>query len=1156
MTSKISYGKLAKSGAIGSWLVIFLRYTKVEKNKKKRGGIVSEEKRKYGIMSEEITNLIANERFAEAAKIADKIDWRKVRSYSMLQRISDLYKINRRLDDALDIMLLAYDRSPNSKTIVYSICELYLEIGDQVTALQYMSVYNKMAPNDVGGAILKYRLLEFAEATYEDRVAQLEKICSMGYFEEWDYQLAYTYHCMGLSTKSVECCDRLISFWGKGAFVIKAMELKMLHAKLTPEQQAIYDHRNDVEGDLKVYESDSEEVPGQPEDAEEDFHVKTIDMSKFNTINLQKALAESMRELMGEEEVSDDTKVTRQLVSPMIEDDDKAATSYTTKFYTNPLENVPEDYDDGAMVYTENGEPLYTDDGEIYYTADGVVYEGDLYYPEEYFEEELIEEEIVDELPEEIYEENIEATDDTKEASEEEEVVDEFATKTVHVYEDPLPEPYKTTEINLDTAQINLGDTTEIKGVPVTQDTVEIKAPEETTEIKGTPIYEETFFEDKTSDIILDNSVMNQAGIDAVSSEKSSITLDPINPENHKFDDVLSVGTDGQIALVMPAEITLEKQITGQMSLEDVLAEWEKVKQKKQAQQDEVVRQNILDHTGKIFSDYDESVKNGILAQIEEEQKMQRRVLNNKIELKKYEDIIEKTEPESVPFDATAALNKVYDSRIWDEVDRAIEEDKNKAQANATQKAEGGVLSGVVAAGAGIAAAGAGIAAAGAAVAAGAAATEGAAVAGAVATESAAVAGTVATGAAVAEGAVASGVTAIGGAVVNAAKTAEAASLEKASVDANDAIVEVQNESLKNIENISEAAQSEESEAIAEAEETVSEVIDDQSDSEEVYIEDEEEYIEDGEIDYESEEYYEEESQTEEVYDNSLNTAQINDIEQALEEAADKASEMAVEESNDNYEGEDDRDFSYDEQEIFEDFLYSKKMRAQILEAVDIISLASYVGNVIITGESGSGTLNLAKAVIKEIQLIDNNFISSKVAKISGAKMNQKDIPGMFMQLSNGALIIEKAGKLTKDTLENITRALENATDGIIVIMTDTKKEIDKIVDNYHVLTGYFNARIDIVPMSNNALVEYAKKYAYSREYRIDEERGVLALHSRISDLQIGSHNVTTREVEEIVDEAIENSKRPKISTFINVLVGKRYDYEDMIILRENDFNS
>ena len=250
------------------------------------------DKQEYKILSEEIMTLVANEQFLDAVEIADRIDWRKVRSFTMLQRISDLYKINRRFEEALDILFLAYDKNPNSKTIVYGICELYLDMGDLISALQYMSVYNKMAPKDVGGAILKYKVLELEEASYEDRVEQLEKICDMSYHAEWAYQLAYMYHRMGLATRCVETCDQLISWFGNGPFVIKAMELKMLHEKLTSYQQEIYNGRYAVEDDLRAYEGD-EEVPGI--DGEDDFHVKTIDMSKFNTINLQKVLAESMR---------------------------------------------------------------------------------------------------------------------------------------------------------------------------------------------------------------------------------------------------------------------------------------------------------------------------------------------------------------------------------------------------------------------------------------------------------------------------------------------------------------------------------------------------------------------------------------------------------------------------------------------------------------------------------------------------------------------------------------------------------------------------------------------------------------------------------------------------------------------------------------------
>ena len=114
---------------------------------------------------------------------------------------------------------------------------------------------------------------------------------------------------------------------------------------------------------------------------------------------------------------------------------------------------------------------------------------------------------------------------------------------------------------------------------------------------------------------------------------------------------------------------------------------------------------------------------------------------------------------------------------------------------------------------------------------------------------------------------------------------------------------------------------------------------------------------------------------------------------------------------------------------------------------------------------------------------------------------------------------------------------------------------MDEVISDYDLLTGYFNARIDMLPLTDSALVDHAMDYAFDREYMIDSARGVLALHQRIDELQIGEHNVTLAEVEGIVDEAIERSRRRPVSSFFEILSGKRYDNEyDMVVLKEKDF--
>ncbi len=246
------------------------------------------------------------------------------------------------------------------------------------------------------------------------------------------------------------------------------------------------------------------------------------------------------------------------------------------------------------------------------------------------------------------------------------------------------------------------------------------------------------------------------------------------------------------------------------------------------------------------------------------------------------------------------------------------------------------------------------------------------------------------------------------------------------------------------------------------------------------------------------------------------------------------------------------RTMTADEKKLFGPFIQTRSTKDQILDTLDNISLASYTGNVILTGEAGMGSIKLAKNIIKEIQMTDSNF-SGRMAKITGQALNNKDMEKTFSKLSNGALIVEGAGELKETAIKSMVKLLEQEEQGIIVILEDTKINMNKLLDNYKVLHQNFNLRIDIEALDNNSLVLFAKKYALEREYAMDE-LGELALHTRISELQTSEHSVTTKEVKEIVDEAIHHAGRKNMSHFMDVLLGKRYDDEDMIILREKDF--
>ncbi|MBR5361454.1 MAG: hypothetical protein IK123_11245, partial [Lachnospiraceae bacterium] len=226
--------------------------------------------------------------------------------------------------------------------------------------------------------------------------------------------------------------------------------------------------------------------------------------------------------------------------------------------------------------------------------------------------------------------------------------------------------------------------------------------------------------------------------------------------------------------------------------------------------------------------------------------------------------------------------------------------------------------------------------------------------------------------------------------------------------------------------------------------------------------------------------------------------------------------------------------------------------KKDLLKSLDSISLASYVGNVCVTGETGEESVDLAKNVVQYAKMTDGNF-SGKIGKVSGSALNTKDMDALIEKLKGGGLIIEKAGDMNDTTVEKLKKALNQENLGLLVVMQDSRKAIGKILSQSEELKQMFNVHIEIEELSDDALVAYGKKYAERNEFSIDE-MGILALHTRIDELQTSDHIVTVTDVRDLIDEAIEHATKFSPKHFTEILFGKRYDSEDMIILKERDF--
>ena len=896
------------------------------------------DKQEYKLKAEEIKALISKREFQKAVKIADEIDWTRVRSVAMLCTVSDLYKVNRRYKESKELLLMAYERHPGGRMILYSLCELCIKMGEVVQAIEYYKEFVQLAPMDNGKFVLQYKLYEAQEVSLEERIAVLEELKKRDYREKWGYELAYLYHRIGLATKCVEECDQLILWFSEGRYVKKAMELKMLHQPLSSVQQASYEHLiGGKKETLPPQKQPAKEVVKPPEEL--DIQVKPMKMGKYDTINLQKALAESMKEVLSNEESTPVQAavhqepvtepglgpVTSQIMAPMYD----TGTNLQEVFFTDNTEEMAQELKPAEVSVPEKELKKNTPATEV----------------------------DIDKPP---------FQEASQEASNE-----QIVPKVVK--EVPL-EP-KIQEISRD----------------------RVREAQEPVRTGGTT-------EEVTKEIPSIKEIMKRPLVQPVQEEIPA-----------QMAKLLTQDYDGQISLVVPEEARVEKQITGQMNIDEVLVEWEKTKKEYEEKRKAKLTQKVLAQTGRMFSDFDAKVRDGILEQLEKEEAQQekgvlRQDADGRSELPEMEEL---TERKILPDEEE--LPEVEELAEIEEPVTDLEELVQSAEEETEE--------------------------------------------------------------------------------IRAGLTGEEISDEEA-------------EEKGIAKNAADTRQNEKP-SMTERGDTREETL-------------EEKTLEEKTLE---EKTLEEETLGEEVPGEEISREDGQEVIRELTE---------------------------EERSLFGPFIQTKGGRKRFMKALDLISLAAYTGNVIISGEAASGTVTLAKNIMKDIQMTDANF-SGVIAKVSGASLNSRNIDSTISKLNNGGLIIEKASGMNSQAVMKLLKALNQEQSGIVVILEDNKKAIRRMLAAYPSIAPFFNARIEIEELNNDALAAYGRQYAQHLEYAIDE-LGMLALQTRIEDRQTSDHIVTVAEVRELVDEAIANANRKNLQHFFDLILGKRYDEEDMVILREKDF--
>ena len=259
------------------------------------------DKYEYSLRLDQMKSLFAEEKYEDAAEIADTINWNKVKNVNALVKAGEIYEKVERYEDSREVLLMAYDRSPIGRMIIYRLAEVAIKMKDYQAAEEYYQEFVEIAPHDTLKYVLRYDIKKAQGAPYGELIPILEELKDQEYTEEWAYELAYLYHKAGMSEKCIEACDELILWFGDGPYVERALELKMLYQPLTKTQEDKYRaFRQAKDSKAAITHIDVTEMQRAGEYAHDSVAIPKVEVNaeRFNTINLQKEIARGMQQIM------------------------------------------------------------------------------------------------------------------------------------------------------------------------------------------------------------------------------------------------------------------------------------------------------------------------------------------------------------------------------------------------------------------------------------------------------------------------------------------------------------------------------------------------------------------------------------------------------------------------------------------------------------------------------------------------------------------------------------------------------------------------------------------------------------------------------------------------------------------------------------------
>ncbi len=1142
------------------------------------------DKYEYKVKTEQMLGYFERKQYQKAMEIADTIDWRRVKSASMLSSVSEIYEYNGENGKSREILLVAFDRSPGSRKIIYRLGTLALKLNDIEEASDCYEEFVKLAPRDPNQYILKYKILKAQEAPLTEQISALEDFKKAEYIEKWAYELAKLYHEAGMTSECLEECDDLILWFSEGKYVYKAMELKMKYKPLTPLQQQKYDNR-----------------PGAPKKAPVQEPPKEIPKAGTSPLSQlerpKKPQAANLREVISE--VEKDEIPSMAAVAPAPVEAKEAETGERHSAITNVVtgSSLQEAVRAGMAIASginleekamkEKDEELRVN-GQM--MIDEILQEWEEKQKENAEAIEKQKEEDQERISKEraeaerrLEEERLEVEKKAAEAEEARKLAEEEAAKKAAEEEAARKAAEEEAAKKAAEEEAARKAAEEEAARKAAEEEAAKKAAEEEAARKAAEeeaarkAAEEEAAKKAAEEEAARKAAEEEAAKKAAEEEAARKVAEEEEARRIASEEIANLALEAgvlseeEIKEKFPQEETEEAEEIPAEELEQLMAELDE--EPEASGEDSEAKDLSLEATRIV------SVGDELLAAMDQEDS-EEDLEEADFEEKELEEAdFEEEDLEEVDFEEEELEEADFEEEELEEADFE-EEDLEEADFEEEEPEEVNFQDEDL------------------------------------------------------EGEVVEDVDFVEADVEEDSKEEntlldfreveseededaevikenfeedfeeddfeedlEAADFEDEDLEEADFEEDFEEEAFEEeaFEEDDFEEETPEEELEVDAEDIPEESFEIEEDDETPEIDEFREFEDSGfdddfeddfdvdfEDDFEEDDFDEDELDGDDFEEDELEEEEPEEEEKiSLEDLEiEEPSEEEIQERIKKSKGSGvpfDTGFvvtgrydlsatseiglkaglTEDQKKLFSYFVPVRGMSEQLVTVLDNDRRAqregtSKTGNLIIAGRKGSGKTVLAVDIVKAIQK-QRNLKQGKVAIVTGDSLNKKELTNIIQKLRGGAIIIEKAGKLNSRTIKELNYLMEKKTGELLFVLEDQRKPLERIMTAHPDFRKKFTSKLELPVFINDELVTFGQTYAKENGYKLDE-MGILALYSRIDVMQREDHSVSVAEVKEIMDEAIEHSQKATAKHLARRVFGKGTDDSDRIILKEEDF--